>query len=233
VNRVVKQYEGKEIHVIVDNLSTPKPKRDLWLARHPNVHFHYTPTHTSWLNQIEIWFSILAARSLKGASFGQRRRTGGSHRKPHQQLQWGCSPVFNCADDQHGLLVVYEVTGLGHSLCMIRGHFAYYGVGGNSRRLRWFANQVVRVWRKWLSRRDRQRGHMDPLQRTAGPAPTASCQDSPWLRRRERISLVKNRMREICTSGSVSSQILSKKRSSNSNYILQFVTQVVLIPIRC
>src|SRR5438477_5359226 len=31
-----------------------------------------------------------------------------------------------------------------------------YGVGGNSRRLRWFANQVVRVWRKWLSRRDRQ-----------------------------------------------------------------------------
>jgi RNA-directed DNA polymerase len=39
---------------------------------------------------------------------------------------------------------------------MMRGHFAYYGVGGNSRRLRWFANQVVRVWRKWLSRRDRQ-----------------------------------------------------------------------------
>ena len=38
----------------------------------------------------------------------------------------------------------------------MRGHFAYYGVGGNSRRLHWFANQVVRVWRKWLSRRDRQ-----------------------------------------------------------------------------
>jgi transposase len=70
MNRVVKQYEGKEIHVILDNLSTHKPKRDLWLARHPNVHFHYTPTHTSWLNQIEIWFSILASQSLKGASFG-------------------------------------------------------------------------------------------------------------------------------------------------------------------
>jgi transposase len=69
MNRVVKQYEGKEIHVILDNLSTHKPKRDLWLARHPNVHFHYTPTHTSWLNQIEIWFSILAGQSLKGASF--------------------------------------------------------------------------------------------------------------------------------------------------------------------
>lgn len=70
MNRVVKQYEGKEIHVILDNLSTHKPKRDLWPARHPNVHFHYTPTHTSWLNQIEIWFSILTGQSLRGASFG-------------------------------------------------------------------------------------------------------------------------------------------------------------------
>jgi transposase len=69
MNRIVRQYQDKEIHVILDNLSTHKPKRDLWLARHPNVHFHYTPTHTSWLNQIEIWFSILAGKSLKGASF--------------------------------------------------------------------------------------------------------------------------------------------------------------------
>lgn len=70
MNRVVKQHQGKEIHVVLDNLSTHKPKRDLWLARHPNVHFHYTPTHTSWLNQIEIWFSILSGKSLKGGSFG-------------------------------------------------------------------------------------------------------------------------------------------------------------------
>lgn len=69
MNRVVKQHQGKEIHVILDNLSTHKPKRDRWLARHPNVHFHYTPTHTSWLNQIEIWFSILSGKSLSGGSF--------------------------------------------------------------------------------------------------------------------------------------------------------------------
>ena len=35
----------------------------------PNVHLHYTPTHASWLNQIEVWFSILAGKSLKGGSF--------------------------------------------------------------------------------------------------------------------------------------------------------------------
>src|SRR5215472_13904075 len=44
---------------------------------------------------------------------------------------------------------------------------------------------------------------MGPLQRTPGTAPTALSQDPPRLRRRERISLVKNRMREIRTSGSV------------------------------
>ena len=98
MNRVVKQYEGKEIHVILDNLSTHKPKRDLWLARHPNVHFHYTPTHTSWLNQIEIWFSILAAPVVEGGLVRQRRRTGGSHRKLHQQLQRGCPPL--CLDQK-------------------------------------------------------------------------------------------------------------------------------------
>lgn len=69
MNQVVAAYPGHEIHVVLDNLSTHKPKRDLWLARHPNVHLHYTPTHTSWLNQIEIWFSILSGQSLSGASF--------------------------------------------------------------------------------------------------------------------------------------------------------------------
>jgi hypothetical protein len=38
---------------------------------------------------------------------------------------------------------------------MMRGHFAYYGIAGNSRRLRWYARQVVRIWQKWLSRRGR------------------------------------------------------------------------------
>jgi group II intron reverse transcriptase/maturase len=38
---------------------------------------------------------------------------------------------------------------------MMRGHYAYYGISGNSRRLRWFAHQVVRIWKKWLSRRGR------------------------------------------------------------------------------
>jgi len=52
------QPRNKEIHIIADNLSAHKTKRvDAFLDEHPNVHIHYTPTYSSWLNQIEIWFS--------------------------------------------------------------------------------------------------------------------------------------------------------------------------------
>jgi len=69
MNRVVSTHPDREIHVVIDNLSTHKPKRDMWLARHKNVHFHYIPTHASWMNQVEVWFSLLARYALKGASF--------------------------------------------------------------------------------------------------------------------------------------------------------------------
>ncbi len=69
LNEVVNSYPGQEIHVVLDNLSTHKPRRDAWLTRHKNVHFHFTPTHASWLNQIEIWFSLLSRHALRGASF--------------------------------------------------------------------------------------------------------------------------------------------------------------------
>ena len=69
MNQIVVEYPNQELHVILDNLRTHKPKYDRWLARHKNVHFHYTPTHASWLNQIEVWFSILTRSALRGASF--------------------------------------------------------------------------------------------------------------------------------------------------------------------
>ena len=58
----------RELHVILDNYCTHK-KCDDWLGRHPNVHFHFTPTSASWLNQVEIWFGILSRKALRGASF--------------------------------------------------------------------------------------------------------------------------------------------------------------------
>src|SRR5664279_48705 len=54
---VAHQPKGKEIHVIADNLSAHKTKQvDQFLVEHANVHMHFTPTYSSWLNQVELWF---------------------------------------------------------------------------------------------------------------------------------------------------------------------------------
>ena len=74
MNEIVAEHPDEEIHVIMDNLSTHKPKRDHWIKRHPKVHFHFTPTHASWLNQIEIWFSLLSRYALRSASFTSVRQ---------------------------------------------------------------------------------------------------------------------------------------------------------------
>jgi transposase len=62
----------REIHVILDNYCTHKRNND-WLAKYEGrVHFHFTPTSASWLNQIEIWFGLLTRKALRGASFSSK-----------------------------------------------------------------------------------------------------------------------------------------------------------------
>ena len=68
MDNVVAAYPDREIHVVLDNLNTHK-KNEAWLKKHPKVHFHFTPTSSSWLNQVETWFSILQGQTLTGASF--------------------------------------------------------------------------------------------------------------------------------------------------------------------
>jgi len=55
---VVNQPKGKQIRVIADNLSAHKTKRvDEFLVQYPSVHLHFTPTYSSWRNQVELWFA--------------------------------------------------------------------------------------------------------------------------------------------------------------------------------
>ena len=65
----------QEVHVIMDNYCTHK-RNDDWLAKHPNVFFHFTPTSASWLNQVEIWFGILSRKLLRNASFANVKLLG-------------------------------------------------------------------------------------------------------------------------------------------------------------
>ncbi len=69
MNSVVADISSdRELHVILDNYCIHK-RNDIWLAEHPNVRFHFTPTSASWLNMVEIWFGILSRKALRGASF--------------------------------------------------------------------------------------------------------------------------------------------------------------------
>jgi transposase len=102
MNRVVADHGQQEIHVILDNLNTHKPKHDRWLERHKNVHFHYTPTHASWLNQVEVWFSILSRQALAGASFTSPQQVRdriddfvAAHNQKAHPFEWTKQVVFS------------------------------------------------------------------------------------------------------------------------------------------
>jgi putative transposase len=59
-----------DVHLIVDNYATHKhPRVRLWLAQHPRYHLHFTPTYASWLNQVEIWFSLISRKAIRRGSF--------------------------------------------------------------------------------------------------------------------------------------------------------------------
>lgn len=58
-----------DVHVVLDNLSTHKtPEVHRWLVRHPRFHLHFTPTHGSWLNQVERFFGLLTEHALRRGS---------------------------------------------------------------------------------------------------------------------------------------------------------------------
>jgi putative transposase len=59
-----------DLHLIVDNYVTHKhAKVKAWLARHPRLHLHFTPTYSSWLNQVERWFALITERAIRRNSF--------------------------------------------------------------------------------------------------------------------------------------------------------------------
>jgi hypothetical protein len=100
MNRVVAEHPGRELHVILDNLNTHKPKNDRWLKRHPNVHFHFTPTKASWLNQAcprEGGDRNLVLDPGGQGAFGhvlqQPEGIDGPHQCLHRRLQCRCKAV--------------------------------------------------------------------------------------------------------------------------------------------
>ena len=64
-----------EVHLVLDNYQTHKtPLIRRWLLRHPRFHVHYTPTYSSWINQVERWFSLLTEKQLRRGSHKSTRQ---------------------------------------------------------------------------------------------------------------------------------------------------------------
>jgi len=62
--------EHLQVHLIVDNYSTHKhAKVRAWLAQRPRYSLHFTPTYSSWINQVERWFGLITQRAIRRDSF--------------------------------------------------------------------------------------------------------------------------------------------------------------------
>ena len=96
---VATQSPRREIHLIADNLSAHKTKAvGAWLDAHPRVTLHYTPTYSSWLNQVELWFAKIErdviARGIFTSAADLRRKLMQYirlHNKTCQPIQWAYS----------------------------------------------------------------------------------------------------------------------------------------------
>jgi transposase len=70
LKRAVKPHKGTDVHVVLDNLSThTTPEVEAWLAKNPQVQFHFTPVGSSWINQIETWFGIITRQAIRRGTF--------------------------------------------------------------------------------------------------------------------------------------------------------------------
>ena len=75
IKLVAAQNPRRELHVVLDNSSTQStPAVTAWLKKKPRIHFHYTPTSGSWLNQVEGFFGILAKQSLRATDFLSKKQ---------------------------------------------------------------------------------------------------------------------------------------------------------------
>jgi transposase len=72
---VIAAFPQRELHMILDNLNIHKNQAARnWLKRHPRVHFHYTPTHASWVNMVECFFSIMGKQALSQSVHTSKRQ---------------------------------------------------------------------------------------------------------------------------------------------------------------
>jgi len=70
LKQIARAYPDQDLHLVMDNYATHKhPKIKTWLAENPRVTVHFTPTHASWMNLVEVWFGIIERQAIHRGTF--------------------------------------------------------------------------------------------------------------------------------------------------------------------
>jgi transposase len=114
---VARTYPRRELHVVLDNYGTHKhPAVRNWLATHPRIRLHYTPTSASWMNQVETFFGLLTRQAIRR---GSHRSVGDLIAAIHRYIDaWNdhCQP-FSWLKDADDIMIKAtrnRTSGTGH-----------------------------------------------------------------------------------------------------------------------
>lgn len=109
---VAHRPRGQAIHVILDNLSAHKTQQvEAFLLDHPTVRLHFTPTYSSWLNQVELWFAKIERDVIARGIFTSRHDLKRKIMRYIRQYNTSAKPVkWKYADPRHRITATLPVT---------------------------------------------------------------------------------------------------------------------------
>jgi transposase len=109
---VKKARWAKQIHIVLDNLSAHKTKAvEEFLAQNPKVRFHFTPTYSSWLNQVELWFAKIQRDVIARGVFTSVADLARKLRKYIRAYATSAKPFRWTYTDHRRRIRTYEITG--------------------------------------------------------------------------------------------------------------------------
>ena len=103
---------AKEIHIVLDNLSAHKTKAvEEFLQQHPHVRFHFTPTYSSWLNEVELWFAQIQRDVISRGVFTSVADLARKLRKYIEAYAKSAKPFRWTYTDPQKRIRINEITG--------------------------------------------------------------------------------------------------------------------------
>src|ERR1700733_15067733 len=113
LNQLLSQARwAKEIHIVLDNLSAHKTKAvDEFLQQHTKVRFHFTPTYSSWLNQVELWFAEIQRDVISRGAFTSVADLARKLRKYIEAYAKSAKPFRWTYTDPQKRIRINEITG--------------------------------------------------------------------------------------------------------------------------